>query len=114
MKTGTLKRYGNSAKIEEILVARMEERFRDGNVSEEIADYFLQQHAETEIPLLLCGKKKPRPAACSADDFVTLLDAGRITAGSCPLRLQNCNDHVAYSRNDHYSFGGARLGGGRG
>ena len=61
----TLNRYGNSAKIEKILVARMEERFRDGNVSEEIADYFLQQRAETEIPLLLCGKKKPRPAACS-------------------------------------------------
>lgn len=83
MKTGTLKRYGNSAKIEEILVARMEERFRDGNVSEEIADYFLQQHAETEIPLLLCGKKKPRPAACSDAGATAPSGATRRGAAAC-------------------------------
>lgn len=83
MKTGTTKRYGNSAKIEEILVARMEERFRDGNVSEEIADYFLQQHAETEIPLLLCGKKKPRPAACSDAGATAPSGATRRGAAAC-------------------------------
>lgn len=58
MKNEEIKRYGKAAEIEAALIRRMEERYREGNVVEEIAAYFEQETPSVDIPLLMCGKKR--------------------------------------------------------
>lgn len=72
MKTSILSSYEKAKDVESILLSRMEERFRDGNVSDELADFFSSQNGKSTTPLFLsCGKKRkgrtlPREQAATA------------------------------------------------
>lgn len=52
------KKHLSSRQIEDILNARLEERFREGNVSEELAEYFENIGAEWKIPSFPVGGER--------------------------------------------------------